>query len=177
MTADARTKAQAPGATVRCIPAAPEHPSHIRSFNDRANSMGDHLSTTYVPKSAFAKWFESRLPIGGLIHSSFIAFPVPRNLTYFWTFGAILTFMLALQIVTGIFLAMYYTPHASMAFQSIEHIMRDVNYGWLIRYLHANGASMFFVAVYIHIFRGLITAPTRRRARSSGSSVSSCSSS
>ena len=91
--------------------------------------MGDHHSTTYVPKSAFAKWFESRLPIASLIHSSFIAFPVPRNLTYFWTFGAILTFMLALQIVTGIFLAMYYTPHASMAFQSVEHIIRDVNYG------------------------------------------------
>jgi len=117
--------------------------------------MSDHPSTTYVPKSTFAKWFESRLPIASLIHSSFIAFPVPRNLTYFWTFGAILTFMLALQIVTGIFLAMYYTPHASTAFQSIEHIMRDVNYGWLIRYLHANGASMFFVAVYIHIFSGL----------------------
>src|SRR5215212_9287344 len=110
--------------------------------------------TAYVPKSAFAKWFESRLPIAGLIHSSFIAFPVPRNLTYFWTFGAILAFMLVSQIVTGVFLAMYYTADATLAFQSVEHIMRDVNYGWLIRYLHANGASMFFVAVYIHIFRG-----------------------
>src|ERR671911_1571685 len=111
--------------------------------------------TAYVPKSAFGKWFESRLPIAGLVHSSFIAFPVPRNLTYVWTCGAVLMFMLISQIVTGVFLAMYYTPHASMAFQSVEHIMRDVNYGWLIRYLHANGASMFFVAVYIHIFRGL----------------------
>ncbi len=109
--------------------------------------------TAYVPKSAFAKWFESRLPIVGLIHSSFVAFPVPRNLTYFWTFGAVLMFMLISQIVTGVFLAMYYTPNADMAFQSVEHIMRDVNYGWLLRYLHANGASMFFVAVYIHIFR------------------------
>jgi ubiquinol-cytochrome c reductase cytochrome b/c1 subunit len=115
----------------------------------------DHHSTAYVPKSAFAKWFESRLPVIGLIHSSFVAFPVPRNLTYFWTFGAVLMFMLVSQIVTGVFLAMYYTPHASMAFQSVEHIMRDVNYGWLLRYLHANGASMFFIAVYIHIFRGL----------------------
>ena len=114
-----------------------------------------HHSTAYVPKSAFAKWFESRLPVIGLIHSSFVAFPVPRNLTYFWTFGAVLFFMLISQIVTGIFLAMYYTPHADHAFQSVEHIMRDVNYGWLIRYLHANGASMFFIAVYIHIFRGL----------------------
>jgi ubiquinol-cytochrome c reductase cytochrome b/c1 subunit len=116
--------------------------------------MSEH-PTAYVPKSAFAKWFESRLPVIGLIHSSFVAFPVPRNLTYFWTFGAVLTFMLVAQIVTGVFLAMYYTADATMAFQSIEHIMRDVNYGWLMRYLHANGASMFFVAVYIHIFRGL----------------------
>ena len=112
-----------------------------------------HHPTAYVPKSSFAKWFESRLPVIGLIHSSFVAFPVPRNLTYFWTFGAVLTFMLVAQIVTGVFLAMYYTPNADMAFQSVEHIMRDVNYGWLLRYLHANGASMFFVAVYIHIFR------------------------
>jgi ubiquinol-cytochrome c reductase cytochrome b/c1 subunit len=116
--------------------------------------MSEH-PTAYVPKSAFAKWFESRLPIVGLIHSSFVAFPVPRNLTYFWTFGAVLMFMLISQIVTGVFLAMYYTADAKTAFQSVEHIMRDVNYGWLIRYLHANGASMFFVAVYIHIFRNL----------------------
>src|SRR5919107_4892735 len=116
--------------------------------------MSQH-PTTYVPKSAFGKWFESRLPVASLVHSSFVAFPVPRNLTYFWTFGAILAFMLVAQIVTGVFLAMYYTPNASMAFQSVEHIMRDVNYGWLLRYLHANGASMFFIAVYIHIFRNL----------------------
>jgi ubiquinol-cytochrome c reductase cytochrome b subunit len=116
--------------------------------------MSDH-PTTYVPQSALAKWFESRLPIIGLMHSSFVAFPVPRNLNYFWTFGAVLFFMLIAQIVTGIVLAMHYTPHANYAFQSVEHIMRDVNYGWLLRYLHANGASMFFVAVYIHIFRGL----------------------
>src|SRR5215212_10323829 len=112
-----------------------------------------HHPTVYVPKGAFAQWFESRLPLIGLVHSSFVAFPVPRNLTYFWTFGAVLTFMLVAQIVTGVFLAMYYTPNADMAFQSVEHIMRDVNYGWLLRYLHANGASMSFVAVYIHIFR------------------------
>ncbi|MFL5114814.1 MAG: cytochrome bc complex cytochrome b subunit, partial [Microvirga sp.] len=118
--------------------------------------MSDHQhATTYVPKSAFAKWFESRLPIAGLIHSSFVAFPVPRNLNYFWTFGAVLFFMLVLQIVTGVILAMHYQPSATAAFDSLEHIMRDVNYGWLLRYLHANGASMFFVAVYIHIFRNL----------------------
>jgi ubiquinol-cytochrome c reductase cytochrome b subunit len=116
--------------------------------------MSEH-ATTYVPKSAFAKWFESRLPIAGLIHSSFIAFPVPRNLNYFWTFGAILVFMLGMQIVTGVILAMHYAPTADLAFDSVEHIMRNVNYGWLLRYLHANGASMFFVAVYMHIFRNL----------------------
>jgi ubiquinol-cytochrome c reductase cytochrome b/c1 subunit len=116
--------------------------------------MSEH-ATTYVPKTAFARWLESRLPIIGLVHSSFVAFPVPRNLTYFWTFGAVLAFMLVAQIVTGVWLAMHYVPNAEMAFESVEHIMRDVNYGWLLRYLHANGASMFFIAVYIHIFRGL----------------------
>ena len=111
--------------------------------------------STYVPKSAAAKWLESRLPIVGLVHSSFVAFPNPRNLNYFWTFGGILAFMLLSQIVTGVILAMHYTPQASLAFGSVEKIMRDVNYGWLLRYIHANGASMFFIAVYIHIFRGL----------------------
>ena len=111
--------------------------------------------TTYVPKSALARWFESRLPIVGLVHSSFVAYPVPRNLNYLWTFGAILSFMLVAQIVTGVVLAMHYTPESTMAFDSVEHIMRDVNFGWLLRYLHSNGASMFFLAVYVHIFRGI----------------------
>jgi len=84
-----------------------------------------------------------------------VSYPVPRNLNYLWTFGGILVFMLVAQIITGIVLVMHYTPHASMAFNSVEHIMRDVNYGWLLRYLHSNGASMFFIAVYVHIFRGL----------------------
>jgi ubiquinol-cytochrome c reductase cytochrome b/c1 subunit len=110
---------------------------------------------TYVPKNAFTKWLETRLPIISLVHSSFVAYPVPRNLSYLWTFGGILTVMLVSQIITGVVLAMHYTPDAKLAFSSIEHIMRDVNYGWLLRYLHSNGASMFFVAVYIHIFRGL----------------------
>jgi ubiquinol-cytochrome c reductase cytochrome b/c1 subunit len=98
---------------------------------------------------------EARLPIAGLVHSSFIAYPTPKNLNYWWTFGGILSFMLGVQIITGIVLAMHYTPHADMAFNSVETIMRDVNYGWLLRYLHANGASMFFIAVYIHMFRGM----------------------
>jgi ubiquinol-cytochrome c reductase cytochrome b/c1 subunit len=98
---------------------------------------------------------EARLPIAGLIYSSFVVYPVPRNLNYWWTFGGILAFMLAVQIVTGIVLAMHYTPHVDFAFNSVEHIMRDVNYGWLLRYVHANGASMFFLAAYIHMFRGM----------------------
>jgi quinol-cytochrome oxidoreductase complex cytochrome b subunit len=110
---------------------------------------------TYVPKSSLAKWIESRLPVAGFIHSSFIIFPNPRNLNYWWTFGGILSFMLAAQIVTGVVLVMHYTPQSSLAFASVEHIMRDVNYGWLLRYAHANGASMFFLALYIHIFRGM----------------------
>src|SRR5215831_3420526 len=109
----------------------------------------------YQPQSAFMKWLERRLPIASLAHSSFIAYPTPRNLNYWWTFGGILTFMLGVQIVTGIVLAMHYTPHVDFAFNSVEGIMRDVNYGWLLRYMHANGASMFFLAAYIHMGRGL----------------------
>ena len=111
--------------------------------------------STWTPKSALGQWFESRLPIGGLIHSSFIAYPVPRNLNYLWTFGAILSFMLGAQIVTGVVLAMHYAPDTALAFNSVEHIRRDVNYGALIQRLHANGASMFFVAVYVHMARGM----------------------
>jgi ubiquinol-cytochrome c reductase cytochrome b/c1 subunit len=111
--------------------------------------------STYVPKNALAKWLEARLPIGGLVHSSFIAYPTPRNLNYMWTFGGILSFMLVAQILTGIVLAMHYTPESTLAFNSVEHIMRDVNAGWLLRYLHLNGASMFFAAAYIHTARGL----------------------
>jgi ubiquinol-cytochrome c reductase cytochrome b/c1 subunit len=111
--------------------------------------------STYQPQNAVMKWMEARLPIAGLIHSSFVAYPVPRNLNYWWTFGGILAFMLGVQIVTGIVLAMNYTPHVDFAFNSVEQIMRDVNYGWLLRYVHANGASMFFLAAYIHMFRGM----------------------
>ncbi|MFZ5914491.1 MAG: cytochrome b [Pseudomonadota bacterium] len=109
----------------------------------------------YQPVSAPAKWLERRLPILSFIHGSFVAFPTPANLNYWWTFGGILMFCLVTQIITGIVLVMHYTPHVDLAFSSVEHIMRDVNYGWLIRYIHANGASMFFIAVYIHMFRGL----------------------
>src|SRR5271166_4078536 len=110
---------------------------------------------TYVPKSRLAQWFESRLPVIGLVHSSFVAFPNPRNLNYWWTFGGILSFLLVSQIVTGVVLAMHYTANSDLAFASVEHIMRDVNFGWLLRYWHAVGASMFFLGLYVHMFRGM----------------------
>ena len=109
----------------------------------------------YQPTNPVLKWIERRLPIFGLMYSSFVAYPTPRNLNYWWTFGAILSLMLGVQIVTGVVLAMHYTPHADLAFRSVESIMRDVNYGWLMRNMHAAGASMFFFAVYVHMFRGL----------------------
>jgi ubiquinol-cytochrome c reductase cytochrome b subunit len=98
---------------------------------------------------------DARLPLPRMIYDSFVVYPVPRNLNYFWTFGGILSIMLVSQIITGVILAMHYTPHATLAFNSVEILMRDVEYGWLMRYMHANGASFFFIAVYIHIFRGL----------------------
>ncbi len=111
--------------------------------------------STYEPKSGFTRWLDSRLPLVRLMHDSFVDFPTPKNLNYWYTFGGILTIFLVLQIVTGVILAMHYTPHVDYAFDSVQRIMRDVNYGWLMRYMHANGASMFFLAVYIHMFRGL----------------------
>ena len=109
----------------------------------------------YKPNHPALQWFERRLPLLGLMHSSFVAYPTPRNLNYWWTFGAILSLMLGIQIATGVILAMHYTPNADLAFRSVESIVRDVNYGWLLRNMHAAGASMFFFAVYIHMFRGL----------------------
>jgi len=111
--------------------------------------------SNYQPKSAFGKWMHERLPVMELVQGQLMDFPTPKNLNYWWTFGGILAVMLVAQLITGIVLAMHYTAHVDMAFDSVEHIMRDVNYGWLLRYLHANGASMFFIAVYVHIFRGM----------------------
>ncbi len=110
----------------------------------------------YEPKSGFTKWIDSRLPLPRLVYGAVGAgYPVPRNLNYFWNFGVLAGAALAIQIVTGIVLAMHYAANGGVAFDSVEHIMRDVNGGWFLRYAHANGASMFFVVVYIHIFRGL----------------------
>ena len=111
--------------------------------------------STYKPGSGFERWLDSRLPIVRLVHDSFVAYPTPKNLNYWWTFGAVLSFCLVVQIVTGIILAMHYIPNAAMAFDSVQRIKRDINYGWLIQSMHAVGASMFFLAVYIHMFRGL----------------------
>lgn len=96
-----------------------------------------------------------KYPFMSLVNNHLIAYPTPINIHYAWNFGFLSLVCLAIQLITGIFLAMHYTPHISYAFYSVEHIMRDVNFGWLIRYLHANGASMFFIVVYFHIFRGI----------------------
>ena len=112
----------------------------------RAADGGPFEPPAYRPRSGLLRWFEDRLPILSFSHNAGVSFPTPRNLNYLWTFGAILTFMLVAQIVTGLVLTMHYIPEASQAFNSVERIMRDVNFGWLLRYLHANGASMFFLA-------------------------------
>ncbi|MEN2978861.1 cytochrome b N-terminal domain-containing protein [Tistrella bauzanensis] len=105
--------------------------------------------------SRVSNWIDHRLPIISFAREHLIEYPAPRNLNYWWNFGSLAGIALVLQIVTGIVLAMSYTAHVDMAFDSVERIMRDVNFGWLLRYAHANGASMFFIVVYIHIFRGL----------------------
>ena len=115
------------------------------------------LKKKYKPVSnnLLINWIDERLPIFTMLKKEYGRFPTPKNFNYFWNFGAIAMVVLITMILTGIFLAMHYTPHVDHAFDSVERIMRDVNFGWLIRYIHANGASMFFIAVYIHIFRGL----------------------
>ncbi|MBB3267550.1 ubiquinol-cytochrome c reductase cytochrome b subunit [Azospirillum sp. OGB3] len=106
-------------------------------------------------KNPVVKWIDSRLPIFTMLDHEYNQYPMPRNVNYLWAFGAIAGIMLVIMIATGLVLAMQYAAHTTIAFDSVERIMRDVNYGWLLRYVHANGASMFFIAVYIHMFRGL----------------------
>ena len=108
----------------------------------------------YEPKSNAEKWLHRRLPIVSLMYDT-LMIPTPKNLNWMWIWGIVLTVCLVMQIITGIILVMHYTPHVDMAFASVEHIMRNVNGGWAIRYIHQNGASLFFIAVYLHIFRGL----------------------
>ena len=109
----------------------------------------------YKPSHPAMQWLDERLPLPRFVYNAIGAgYPVPRNLNYFWNFGVLAGFCLVIQLITGIVLAMHYAPHTSVAFDSTEHIMRDVNWGWMLRYMHANGASAFFVVVYFHIFRG-----------------------
>ena len=108
----------------------------------------------YEPKTGIEKWLHERLPIVALAYDTLVI-PTPKNLNWWWIWGIVLAYCLVHMIVTGIVLVMHYTPHVDMAFASIEHIMRDVRGGHMIRYLHMNGGSLFFFAVYIHIFRGL----------------------
>ena len=109
----------------------------------------------YEPKSAFTKWIDEKLPVPRLVYNAVGAgYPVPRNLNYMWNFGVLAGFFLMLQIVTGVVLAMHYAANTDVAFGTVEHIMRNVNSGWMMRYAHANGASFFFIVIYIHIFRG-----------------------
>jgi ubiquinol-cytochrome c reductase cytochrome b subunit len=109
----------------------------------------------YKPTNSITRWLDNRLPIIRFGYDTLLDYPTPKNLNYWWTFGAILTAFLGIQIVTGIILAMSYTPHVDLAFNSVEYIRRDVNWGRIIQASHAVGASFFFLAVYIHMFRGL----------------------
>jgi ubiquinol-cytochrome c reductase cytochrome b/c1 subunit len=106
-------------------------------------------------QNKLVKWIDHRLPIFTFMSHELNDYPTPRNLNYWWNFGSLAGIMLVVMIVSGIFLAMNYTPQKDLAFDSVERIMRDVDYGWLMRYIHMNGASMFFIVTYIHIFRGL----------------------
>ena len=106
-------------------------------------------------KSPVVRWIDHRLPIFSFMHHELHEYPTPKNLNYLWNLGSLAGLALVTMIVTGIILAMHYTPHVDHAFESVERIMRDVNQGWLIRYIHMNGASFFFIVVFIHIFRGL----------------------
>jgi len=106
-------------------------------------------------KNSLLNWIEFRLPIISYFEKEYGDYPMPKNCNYLWSFGALATITLMVLIISGIFLAMNYTPHTDMAFDSVERIMRDVNFGWLLRYIHSNGAAFFFIIVYIHILRGM----------------------
>ncbi len=119
------------------------------------HSIENDVDTSITQTSKLAGWINDRLPIIASLENTLKKHPYPKNLSYWWNFGSIAGIALVIQILSGLFLAMHYVPNTQHAFDSVEHIMRDVNYGWLIRYIHAVGASMFFVALYAHIIRGL----------------------
>lgn len=113
------------------------------------------MASSKNSEKGIINWIDYRLPVVSFLKHSAVDYPTPRNLNYWWNFGSLAGFFLLVQIITGVILSMHYTAHVDHAFNSIEHIMRNVNHGWLIRYIHMNGASFFFIVVYIHIFRGL----------------------
>ena len=106
-------------------------------------------------KNPVIKWIDYRLPIFTFMHGELVDYPAPKNLSYWWAFGSLAGTLLVILVLTGILMAANYTPNVDLAFVSVERIMRDVNYGWLLRYLHMNGASMYFICIYFHILRGL----------------------
>jgi len=112
------------------------------------------MAAAPAKQNKLVRWVDHRLPIFTFISHELNDYPTPRNLNYWWNFGSLAGIMLVIMILSGVFLAMAYTPHKDMAFESVERIMRDVNWGWLMRYLHMNGASMFFIVTYTHVFRG-----------------------
>jgi ubiquinol-cytochrome c reductase cytochrome b subunit len=107
-------------------------------------------------------WVDSRFPLSSTIKAHLTGYYAPKNLNFWYVFGALAIVVLANQIITGIFLTMNYKPDAAKAFQSVEYIMREVPFGWLIRYMHSTGASMFFIVVYLHMFRGMIYGSYRK---------------
>jgi quinol-cytochrome oxidoreductase complex cytochrome b subunit len=113
------------------------------------------MMSDFQTNSRLVKWIDHRMPIFSFVHKELHVYPAPRNLNYMWNFGSLAGIVLVVMIVTGVLLAMQYTAHVDHAFDSVERIMRDVNYGWLIRYIHMNGASAFFAVVFLHILRGL----------------------
>jgi ubiquinol-cytochrome c reductase cytochrome b subunit len=133
----------------------PQYDEELYFFEDNGKII-DEIGIAYVPDPEDARRAGLiRQPALSLVNEHLIEYPTPSNINYLWGFGSLAGLFLVVQIATGIFLAMHYTPHVDLAFSSVEHIMRDVEGGWLLRYAHANGASMFFIIVYMHMFRGL----------------------
>ena len=131
------------------------NPSTPKEELEVFHKIHNDLDQSITEKSKLAGWINDRLPIVATLENTLKRHPYPKNLSYWWNFGSIAGICLVIQILSGLFLAMHYVPNTKFAFDSVEHIMRDVNYGWLIRYIHAVGASMFFVALYAHMIRSL----------------------
>lgn len=132
-----------------------KNPSSPKEELEVFHKIHNDLDQSITEKSKLAGWINDRLPIVASLENTLKRHPYPKNLSYWWNFGSIAGICLVIQILSGLFLAMHYVPNTKFAFDSVEHIMRDVNYGWLIRYIHAVGASMFFVALYAHMIRSL----------------------